>query len=335
VFFYLLFFLLIFLIPIGTGFFLAMGLRELYLRQLAENKIEEENSKSLQENVSVPIDNASFDVEEPENSESAESALLAENGEANKSTETAAESESAESSSSEQIPVQESSESENELKSVFNSPNLPFDPFKINEVLDEMVSETVPEIPSDLSSMVENEKNSPSPEELRDQFDDTSDDEEPLAETLAMIDSKKESPEIEFNETENSDSAHPDIAPMAVELLSEDFDFNSLLGSEPNEPNVEQDSPPVAEINSETEEDIDDHVSANEIGLGLYQAEGNMFTPNQTLSEHLQDEQEVISFFPDNLIQDAVIEPDQSETAMKFSFTAESQPMFVRKRVKE
>jgi hypothetical protein len=48
----------------------------------------------------------------------------------------------------------------------------------------------------------------------------------------------------------------------------------------------------------------------------------------------LPKEQVIVSLYPDNLIQNAVVEPDLSETTQNYNFTEELLPMFIRKKKK-
>ncbi|MDR1964458.1 MAG: hypothetical protein LBQ50_11810 [Planctomycetaceae bacterium] len=243
-------------------------------------------------------------------------------------------------------------ETENNPPSVFADQNSLPDILGINNVLDEMVNENPPVIPADLSLRIEEDGSPESRFHQMEQMEQMeqeneqnlfeSDDQKILTQITASTDSTNQPsqlPELSFNnnnnnnnnnnDNENSDAVRSDIAPMAIELLGEDFNFDSFFDKETKSQQAAEE--PIAE-KSVAKESI---AAIREIGQGIYQAEGGLLTNDQTLLEQLPKKQEIVSLYPDNLIQNAVAEPEQSEIAQRFSFTEESLPMLVRKKNKK
>jgi hypothetical protein len=235
-------------------------------------------------------------------------------------------------SESEQSLSPDESQSENKLPSVFDDQNviLP-DTFKVNDILDEMVNENPPIIPADLSLRLEEDG---TPESRINQMKNENeqdllepDENEILTKITAAADSKNQpfsQPEMMFNnfdnEGENTNTVHSEIAPLAIELLGEDFNFNSFFDEK-----------------SKSKQKNKEPITVSEIGQGIYQADGGFLTitNDQTLRNLLPKEQEIVSLYPDHLVQNAVAEPDSSEVAQNFSFTEELLPMLVRKKNKK
>ncbi|MDR2705929.1 MAG: hypothetical protein LBC02_09150 [Planctomycetaceae bacterium] len=222
-------------------------------------------------------------------------------------------------------------EMEPNLSSVFDNQKVLADTFRIDDILEEMVTEDPPIIPADLSLRLEEDGK---PEKQINQMEKENNDDDWLEpdenEILAKIanpadaDSNNLSflqPDVPFDQTENNkenlDAIHSDISPMAIELLGEDFNFNSFF-----------------EEKLKPKQDREESTVVSEISPGIYQADGGFINVanKQVMHELLPKEQEVVSLYPDHLIQNAVIEPDSSETTQNLSFTEESLPMFVRKK---
>jgi hypothetical protein len=235
-------------------------------------------------------------------------------------------------SESEQSLSPDGSQPENKLPSVFDDQNvlLP-DTFKVNDILDEMVNENPPIIPADLSLRLEEDG---TPESRINQMKNENeqdllepDEHEILTKITAAADSKNQpfsQPEMMFNnfnnEGENTNTVHSEIAPLAIELLGEDFNFNSFFDEK-----------------SKSKQKHKEQITVSEIGQGIYQADGGFqtITNDQTLRNLLPKEQEIVSLYPDHLVQNAVAEPDSSKVAQNFSFTEELLPMLVRKKNKK
>ncbi|MDR2439702.1 MAG: hypothetical protein LBE12_10095 [Planctomycetaceae bacterium] len=213
--------------------------------------------------------------------------------------------------------------SENKLPSVFDDKNRIPDTFKIDEIIDEMVNENPPIIPTDLSLRMEQDNSS---EALMNQMENEQeqleqDENEILTQIMAPTGSNNQPlslSEISFdnlNEEENVNTVHSEISPMAVELLGEDFNFDSFFEEKLKSKPQNQEPIPVYEI-----------------GRGIYQADGGFLANDLMLPNLLPKEQVIISLYPDNLIQNAVVEPDLSETTQNYNFTEELLPMFIRKK---
>lgn len=219
-------------------------------------------------------------------------------------------------------------EKETTLSSVFdNQESLPVpETFKVDDILDEMTNENPPIIPADLSLRLEedgNPENRIKQTEKENEDDWQEPDEHEILTKIAKPD-PSDSNELSFlqsnipsNQAENPNAVHSDISPMAVELLGEDFNFNSFF----------EEKLKLKKIGEEP-------IIISEISPGIYQADGGFINVanKQVMLELLPKEQEVGSLYPDHLIQNAVIEQDSSETAKNFSFTEESLPMFIRKK---
>ncbi|MDR0704220.1 MAG: hypothetical protein LBF88_04455 [Planctomycetaceae bacterium] len=230
-------------------------------------------------------------------------------------------------------------ERETNLSSVFDNQNMLQNTFRLDDVLDEMVNGNPPIIPADLSLRLEedgnpeNRINQMEKENNEDGLELDEDENEILAKIAdsADFDSNNLSflqPNISFNREaaafnqaenneENLDAVHSDISPMAVELLGKDFNFNSFFEEQLKHKKVREEP-----------------IMISEPSPGIYQADGGFInvTNNRIMRELLPKEQEVVSLYSDHLVQNAVIEPDSSETAQELSFTEESLPMFVRKK---
>jgi hypothetical protein len=210
--------------------------------------------------------------------------------------------------------------------------------FRIDDVLDEMTNENPPIIPADLSLRLEEDS---SPENRIKQIENEQDWQEPDEnEILAQIANPADADsnnlsllqsDVPFNQEENPNNVHSDISPMAVELLGEDFNFNSFFENKLKHKKVREE--PIS-IHQEPISIHEEPISISEISPGIYQADGGCINiaNKQVMRDLLPKEQEVVSLYSGNLIQNAVIEPDSSEIAQKFSFTEESLPMFVRKK---
>ncbi|MDR3197674.1 MAG: hypothetical protein LBU34_07360 [Planctomycetaceae bacterium] len=364
---FILFIFCFLLVPITIGFLVSVVLRELYKRQLWEKSIlGKEDDKfqetlpesaiklydpSLDEISSEKTLNTETDTEPVRNEEPVAAESIAVEPVVNEpivtepdselNTESvfpAAISETSETISElEQQPFSETPQPEtiiepeifeNKLPSVFDDQNMLPDSFKINDVFDEMVGETPLVIPADLSSRIEEHdspKNPMNPMENEEEQDLLKPDEnEIFTKTIAPTkpDNQPHSqPEIthnNFNNEENSEAVNSEISPMAVEILGDDFNFDSFF-EEKLKPKQKNKEP----------------ITVHEIGQGIYQADGGFVTNDSTLLNLLPKEQTIVSSYPDNLIQNAVVEPDLSETAQDYSFTEELAPMFIRKRNKK
>jgi hypothetical protein len=324
-----------------------LALRELYKRQLWEKSIlDKENDNetkeipqdtvvklydpSLDETDSPKTFNTETDAKQVQNEESI---VTVPNSELN--TEPVPSSVTSEppeisgvSSESEQrfLPDQSQPENpENKPLSVFNDKNRLSETFKIDEILDEMVNEDPPIIPMDLSLQIEQDG---SVEDLRNQMTKENerdlleqDDNEILTKIIAPTGSNDQllsQSEMMFdnlNQEEDVNTVHSEISPIAVELLGEDFNFDSFF-----------------EEKLKSKQQNQEPMTAYEIGQGIYQADGGFLTNDSTLLNLLPKEQAIVSLYPDNLIQNAVAEPDLSEASQNYSFTEELLPMFIRKK---
>lgn len=192
--------------------------------------------------------------------------------------------------------------------------------FKVDSILDDMLGENVSETPEDLSARLDQEETA-FQADYSDAFQDT--DEDMLARALENAASTNGA--IDFNDENFLDRVaeethtHREIAPMAVELLGEDFNFDALLTGEPPEP------PEIVEASAPAFREWED---------GTFQTESECYTDAPALLDLLPGEQDIVSFFPDEWVRNEVIEPDRSEEAEKWSFVEESRPMFVRKKKK-
>jgi hypothetical protein len=337
------------LVPITIGFFVSLVLRELYKQQLWEKSIADKNNDNEVEETaqegSVKLYDPSLDemdsetnTEQVPNEESDAAEQIAAVSDSELNTETESVTSSAISDPFPPNTITESENDENRLSSVFEDENILPDTFKINDIIDEMVNENPPIIPSDLSLRIEEDGHSENlinqieNEHKQDMLD--ADENEILTKMIAPTDSADSNnqpfaqPEMmfnHFNNEENPDTVHSEISPMAVELLGEDFNFDSFFEEKKSE-----------QKNNESNNKSDNEsITAYEIGQGIYQADGGFMTNDSTLFNLLPKEQAIVSLYPDNLIQNAVVEPDLSETAQNYNFTEELLPMFIRKRNKK
>ncbi|MDR0335650.1 MAG: hypothetical protein LBI18_01015 [Planctomycetaceae bacterium] len=240
-------------------------------------------------------------------------------------------------SGSEQLsPTEENaseSDSESKSPSAFDNQDVSLaETLKVNEILDEMVNETPPIIPADISLRLEEDG---TPESRLNQMENEivqdllePDENEILTQIAAPTDSTNQpflQPDMMPNdidhEIENTNTVHSGIAPLAIELLGEDFNFNSFFDEKSKSKQKNKEEP----------------ITVHEIGQGIYQADGGFPTivNDQILHHLLPKEQEIVSVYPDDLVQNAVVEPDVSETAQNFSFTEELLPMLTRKKNKK
>jgi hypothetical protein len=210
------------------------------------------------------------------------------------------------------------------------------DTFKVDDILDEMVNDNPPIIPADIALRLEADGTSESRISQM-QHENQQDVLEPHEnEILTKItaannadDQSLSQPEMMFHDfnhdTENTNTVHSEISPLAIEVLGEDFNFNSFFN--------EKLKSKQENSNQENKEPI----TVCEIGQGIYQSDGGFLTVtnDRILHDLLPKEQEIVSLYPDHLIQNALIEPDFSATARNFSFTEESQPMLIRKKNKK
>jgi hypothetical protein len=219
---------------------------------------------------------------------------------------------------------------ETNLSSVFDNQDVLSDTFRIDDILDEMVDGSPPIIPADLSLRIAEGDNTEDQmnqiEMEKDNEDDQleSEENEILAQTTSQPDFNSDS--LSFLPEENFHTNHSDISPMAVELLGEDFNFNTFFGDKSTPQPVREESIT-----------IDESIVISERSSEIYQVDGGFINVDdqQMRNNLLSQEQEIISLYPDHWVQNSVIEPDLSETAQQFSFTEELLPMFVRKKRKD
>ena len=189
----------------------------------------------------------------------------------------------------------------------------------INDVLDSMVATVSEKIPDAFESRIEESTclQGGLPHEMRHIGDDLDfDDMQDLAAALPNT-------KIDFAQDLDTDSGvHEPISPMAKELLGEDFDFDAL----------EQQA--AAAARAPTDNILEEVASDVQKALTEIEPTSSLF--HQTDLPSLADfatPQMVLSTFSGDWVQEAgnTIEPIVGDTS-NFCFTAESQPMFVRKR---
>lgn len=362
VFFLLIFFLI--LLPLTEGFLLAQGLRTLYLEEISELPEEESEAEdALQGPEENGPEEQEPEEETAEDEKKDEDVLDAENQNAEEEVEPASEKEEpAEKSDGEseremdeiaspEIPA----ESVSTVSEPENPPETPESPdqnasqFPVDNIIDGMLSESRPEIPEDLSARIEEDE-----ARSEGQFDgmnfDPLDDEDELMnrlmENIGMSRDENETP-IDFQNDLSSDETATEISSMAVELLGEDFDFDSLIED------AEQEKAEVLDA----EDDLDWKDIEKSAGKFAETSEGDSATPetnpsdatdisgdegvfhseaislaDESLSNLFPDQLDVVSVFPDELCQNTIIKPETSQEAEQFNFVEESRPMFVRKR---
>ncbi len=199
----------------------------------------------------------------------------------------------------------------------------------LDDVIENMLSETDQEVPRDIS--VRLEEDSAQDGDIFGSYNDDVDDlfEESEDDAVARaLESAGMSRGVEFLDADEGGSP---ISSTAKEVLGEDFDFDSLSQTHDAAQAGHADT-----VSTATESGGSASSKLVELGNGMYQAETKPTTdglPPAALYEKLLAEpQAVISFFPPELVSDAVIETDHSAAALKNSFIEESRPMLARKR---
>ena len=314
---YFLYMLLFILAPLGYGVALAVLLKEIHGRQAGE--IVEKTESVPPEKEAVEPD---VTADEPVTDEpvakgvepSSEESVQPEDATPETSPEIERQNVSSETDS------EETESQEPPLHSVFDDQGLLPKSFKADEVIDEILNEDRAETPDDLSSRIEEdsddfETQSESFEQDQDNdFFDLEDD--ILVRAMEFAESGKEN-KIDFS---GEESLTPDaISPTARELLGEDFDFDSLTA-------------PIFDPNDAVK--ATEEAPLRELGGGAYQAETPMMTDDLSLLDAMPEEQDIISAFPREMVQNVMIEPDHSEAARQHSFVEELRPMLVRQRSK-
>lgn len=245
--------------------------------------------------------------------------------------------------------------------------------FKVDNILDSMLDEHALDVPEDISASLDDTNtawDSGSDNENQSFFGGEQDEEDILARALDNLNSLTEDSEnsIDFSEElfpnafDSRDAVHPTIAPAAVELLGEDFDFDSLVPTaawdvDSSQGLSNEDSPEETVLDGadaileKRTSDIEDReaeiesptsfsdapsphiISVHEFGSGLFQAESSAWTTESAPESGplMSVEQRIVSVFPDSMVRDTVILPDSSAEAEQHCFVEESRPMFVRR----
>lgn len=319
------------LVSIGMGFLAAVGLREWYDRLYPEGEKNEEETDETDKIEPVFED----PIEKPEESEKSEELEETAPEVVFNEPEAAAEPEE------EKKPILP--ETETKSGDGFDDHGLLPKSFKVDSIINDMLDESVPEVPEDLSAVIDREEKA-EPEDYTVDFEDSDGDfgdegdEDMLARALENAGSAAESTDgnIDFDDENFLDRVaeetytHREISPMAVELLGEDFNFEALLADENRIP-VDEAKAPSDAVGSET---VEPQIAFREWEDGTFQAESECYTDDVSLLELLPGEQDIVSVFPEEWVRQDVIEPDTSAEAEKMSFVEESRPMFVRKTKK-
>lgn len=355
----LLFFLLVFfliLLPLTEGFLLAWGLRTLYLEKFPELLEGEESDVEItsRDPVSESAEDERTDEEVPgdENPETGEEDVATLPDEEESTEESGVESERKADedvmpeNQAESVPTEAEDE---DLPESSGIPDQGASQFPVDNIIDGMLSENRPEIPEDLSARIEEDEARSEGKFGGMDFDPLDDEDElmnRMMENIGANNSEDDSP-INFQDDLSPDEAATEISPMAVELLGEDFDFDSLIEE------AEQEKPETLDaeddfdwqdiarsagkfvgksendsIGMETDPSEASDISGNE---GLFHSEAISFG-DDSLSNILSGEVDVLPVFPDELCQNTIVEPETPREAERFNFVEESRPMFVRKR---
>ena len=285
--------LVLILMPLATGALLALVLREVHVRHPLP-LVESGYVNAWQR--PKPQGRVAESVEEQEPTAESVTDAVAETGE----TEATPEPPPAEATG------EEDGQPPGEISVFKNVANIPKD-LPISDVLDSMLSAVSTTVPSDLESRVEESTRLKDglPQDARHIRDDLDlDDLEDLAAALPKS-------KIDFTqEVESETDTHETISTMAKELLGEDFDFDALEAQSYH-------SPPAVSLD------------VREDAPGLVQVSSPFLSADAPQFADFAESQTVFSTFSDDWIQ--VIEPTE-EDAADYCFTAESQPMFVRKK---
>ncbi len=356
--FYFLYSLLLILAPLALGVALALGLRELY----AKNPFSVEYAAGVtsvaaadEDSPETPAENASIEdegaeemagvemttikppLDSPHDVSAAETADEAAEATTETGSENAEPSEQTGAENSDVGRPAENSATDSAMlgdaaQSVFDDASLRANAIKIDSAIEEMLDEKDTVVPSDLSAQLEKGY-----ADLDGQFDDVEDiemDDEVLARALESgggLTEQDGTEHLELSEPEfaGAESGSSPISSTAKEVLGDDFDFNSLLpdtefAEEPSDSShIPSSSPPPAST------------PLVDLGDGIYRAEtldATALPESSSLQEYLlPTQQEIASFFPEEMLMEAVVEPDRSASATKYSVVEESRPMLVRK----
>lgn len=233
---------------------------------------------------------------------------------------------------------------------------------KVDEAFEEMFSDNEPTVSPDLERRIEENEDLEDRLARFEQKEKETEKDEGISEedilNEAIAENNWESDPSFHVESEEQQGQTELFSSMARELLGEDFDFDSL-----DERYSENQMPEPVEISEEysnfpekecvLEESVFDvfpnenqteftdfetktfeppaTISAESIDDGVFQSFGGAKRiVDSSLLADLMIEQDVLPVFPKELIQDTLIESDDSEAAKQNSFVEESKPMFVR-----
>jgi hypothetical protein len=310
-------------VPIGLGFVLSMALRELYVRQggtFETEKPQEWENAEEQENAEPEAENEFSDTSENEQTEdnADKEVPAAEPPSVNEGEKTEEENitattpnvdESAtldeKNADGENVETNPAAEvkAENKPRDVFSESGItPQVHLHIGNAIADMLDDVNPVVPADLSERLEEvsatEPEPPQPDE--DEYDDYDDDwgTPPHADDISShLD------DLIILEKTEGDEGREDISPLAVEVLGEDFDFDSLM----KQPTEKMES---GEWTEESEQPAECQLSPDD-----YEA----------------DTTEIIPVFDVSMIENSIISPEPVDDAEELCFSEASRPMFVKR----